>query len=66
MDCEKLAEIYRRSCVEVCNKGYTFDQKIALDRNCMKVMQILKRSCYHFDKKEEFEKLLLTGTSEKA
>lgn len=59
MDCQKLAEIYRRSCVETCGKGYTVDQKIALDKNCMKVMQIMRRSCYDFDKKEEYKNLLL-------
>jgi hypothetical protein len=59
MDCNKLAQIYRRSCVEVCEKGYTVDQKIQLDKNCMKVMQIMKRSCYQFEKKEEYQQLLL-------
>jgi hypothetical protein len=59
MDCEKLAQIYSRSCVDICGKGYTVDQKIELDKNCMKVMQMMKRSCYDFEKKEEFKKLLL-------
>jgi hypothetical protein len=63
MDCDKLAEIYGRSCVETNNKGYTIDQKIELDRNCMKVMQIMKRSCYQFDKKEEYQRLIFGNSA---
>jgi len=59
MDCEKLAAIYVRSCVdETTIFFFTRYEKILLDKNCMKVMQIMKRSCYQFDKKEEFEELL--------
>lgn len=62
MDCEKLGEIYRYSCVETTKKGYTVDQKIALDRNCMKVMQIMKRCCYQNDKVEDYKKLIFGGS----
>jgi hypothetical protein len=60
MDCQRLAKIYRRSCVDVkvCNADVNSHAQAMLDKNCMKVMSMMKRSCYQFDKKEEFDKLL--------
>lgn len=53
MDCEKIADIYNRSCLKPV---YSLKEVQAqLDKNCLTAMQMMKRSCYQFTKKEDVE-----------